>query len=64
MMLFLKNKSLLSMRAIDLMELNIRERCGKEFFYADLCITGLKVQTICSLRRGITYDFVTEYEYE
>lgn len=64
MMLFFKNKSQLSIRGLDLVEIDLKERFGKEFLSLDQCICGLKVKTCCSLRRGITYEFVTEYEYQ
>lgn len=63
MLLFFKNKTILSMRALDLIELNIRERLGKEFFYVDKCVCDLKMEMNCSLRRRISYKFTTEYSY-
>lgn len=63
-MLFLKNKTTLSMRSLDLIEMNLRTYSGKEFFRVDNCVLGLKVKTKCTFRRGITYNFVTKYEYQ
>lgn len=63
-MLFFKNKTTLSMRGLDLIEGNLRTKFGKEFFRVDNCILGLKIKTVCALRRGVTYDFVTKYEYQ
>lgn len=63
MLLFFKNKTLLSMRALDMIELNIKKGLGKEFFYVDKCMTGLKTEMKCSLRRGVSYSFTTEYSY-
>lgn len=55
--LLAEKKETLSMRALDLVELNTGVQ-------VDDCITQLKIKSTCQLRRGITYTFTTNYEYE
>lgn len=62
MMLYVKNKSVLQMRALELIEQNIKQ--SYSFFQVDHCITGLKIQAICNLRREIKYKFLTQYHYQ
>ena len=47
----------LSMRALDLVELNLGVR-------ADECITKLEVKSTCELQRNITDVFTTKFEYQ
>lgn len=64
MLLFMKDKVLLSMRALDLVEININLMKESSFFRVDLCITGIRAEGTCELRRGVTYQFVTKYQYQ
>lgn len=62
-MLLLCKKEQLTMRALDLVEQNIRVKEGKEFFAADACVTGAVFSINCPMRRGINYRFRTMYQY-
>lgn len=62
-MLFLCKKEQLTMRALDLVEQNLRVKHGKEFFEADACVTGAAFKINCPMRRGIDYRFRTMYQY-
>lgn len=62
-LLFLQKKEELSIRALDLIEMNIRKACGADFFRADYCITKAEIKSSAVLRRGITYRFQTYYGY-
>ena len=62
MMLYSKNKSILRMRALDIIEQNLKQ--SYSFFQTDNCVTGLKIQANCSLRRGTIYHFATQYHYQ
>ncbi len=62
-LLFLESKETLSMRMLDLIEWNMKTRLNCPSFEADACITKMRIQSICSLRRGITYQFSTYYAY-
>lgn len=64
MLLLLEKKELLTMRALDLIETNLRTRLGKDFFRVDTCITKLETKNRCSMRRGITYNFKTRFMYQ
>lgn len=64
MLLFLKGKSGLSIRALDLMEQDLKNQFENGFFAADSCVVGMKIQGTCKLRRGIEYQFETKYEYQ
>lgn len=61
-MLYMKEKTMLRMRALDLIELNLEQNLP--FLQVDQCVTGLKVESTCRLRRGINYQFVTKYHYQ
>lgn len=63
MLLLAKSKNLLTMRALNLVELNISNTEGKDFFKADSCITGAKFQMNCSMRRNVNYQFQVTYQY-
>lgn len=62
-LLVLEAKESLSMRCIDLIESNMRLK-GQEYFSGDACITNLKMDSTCRLRRGIKYRFRTVYGYQ
>ena len=57
MMLVLKSKEELSMRALDLVEMNLRSGMEKTFFRADACVSGADFDMTCYLRRGIRYQY-------
>ena len=63
MMLLTEKKEILSMRSLELIELNISGMEGKSFFKADACITGAKFQMKCAMRRNVTYEFLVSYQY-
>ncbi len=52
----------LAMRALDLIERNMALK-GKSFIQVDQLYCGLKISSISTLRRGITYAYNCEYEY-
>ena len=56
-------KETLTMRALDLIELNLINGHGKNFFRADACVTGAKFEVTCPIRRNINYRFQMEYQY-
>ncbi len=62
-LLLLSEKESLSMRALDLIEQNMRKTYGHSWFRVDQCISKIEVHSQCSLRRGITYEFSTYYGY-
>ena len=64
MMLVLKSKEELSMRALDLVEMNLRSGMEKTFFRADACISGADFDMTCYLRRGIRYQYHILYQYQ
>ena len=64
MMLVLKSKEELSMRALDLVEMNLRSRMEKTFFRADACVSGADFDMTCYLRRGIRYQYHILYQYQ
>lgn len=64
MMLVLKKKELLSMRALDLIELQIAKNEEKTWFRADYCVVGSTIHSKCRLERGITYQFSQTYQYQ
>ena len=63
-LLFMGEKKHLTMRAIDLIELNLSEREGLAFFKADNCIVNLGIDGTSHLGRGITYSFSVSYGYK
>lgn len=63
-LLFLESKEVLRMRMLDLIEWNMRLRLECPFFQADACITKVRIESLCHLRRGITYRFSTYYAYQ
>lgn len=62
-LLLLKQKETLTMRALDLVELNMRTASGKTEFRADACFTGAEFSIVCPMRRGIQYKFNTIFQY-
>lgn len=63
LMLLLEKKEVLSMRALDLIELQIAKNMEQTYFRADNCIVGSTIHTKCRLQRGITYQFEQTYQY-
>ena len=63
MMLMTKGRDVLTMRALNLVEVNISSMDEKSFFKADACITGAKFQIDCPMRRNIHYQFQVSYQY-
>ena len=51
MMLVLKSKEELSMRALDLVEMNLRSGMEKTFFRADACVSGADFDMTCYLEK-------------
>lgn len=64
MMLALKAKEELVMRALDLVEMNLRTGMRKTFFQADACVTGADFDMTSHLRRGIWYQYHILYQYQ
>lgn len=63
MLLFLKEKETVGMRALDMIEQNLRTTCKMGFFKADCCISRMEIKSNVRLRRGTTYKFRTYYGY-
>ena len=63
MLLFLTEEEKLAMRGMDLVELDLRYEKQYPWFRMDQCITSMKVQSTCKLRRGVEYDFPTAFAY-
>ena len=61
--LFLEKEEEITMRALDLMEMNLRNIQGLEFFKVDICVTRMEIKSRCSFRRGITYTFPLYFAY-
>lgn len=55
-LLLLTSRETLCMRALDLIERDTGIR-------ADSCITRIQIKSVCSLRRGLRYEFCTQYAY-
>lgn len=63
MMLTLKKKEDLGMKALDLIEMNLKTGEDKSFFRADACMTGIDLKATCRLRRAVTYKFNIPFRY-
>ena len=63
-LLFLKEKEKMTMRALDMTELCLRREKGLTWFRADCCVCKMELESTCSLRRGISYQFRTYYGYK
>lgn len=59
----LEKKEDVRMRALDLIEMNLRKQEETGFFRADACINKLEMETACRFRRGIVWHFHSYYEY-
>ena len=62
-LLFLEKKEALGMRALDLIENNLRTKHGLTSFRADQCVSKMEIDSTCKLRRGIHYRFSTYFGY-
>lgn len=56
-------KEKMRMRAIDMLEMNLRTQEDTQYFRADRAVNKIEMKTKCMFRRGITYEFRTYYEY-
>lgn len=56
MLLLLEKEEVLSMRALDLLEVNLG-------IQVDDCVTALQIRSRCEMQRYITDTFLTEYSY-
>lgn len=63
-LLFLEKREDVAMRALGIMEQNLRRIHGQTYFRADLCVSRLEVQSTCRFRRGVSYRFQTYYDYQ
>lgn len=63
MLLYLEAQDNLGMRTLDLIEQNIKNRYGQNFFQADACVSRIEFHSACVMRRGITYNFPTYFGY-
>ena len=63
MLLFLQKEEECTMRSLDIVEMNIRQKKG-EVFKIDSCVSKLEIQSICKIRERITYRFSTVYGYQ
>lgn len=62
-LLFLARKETIALRALGIIELNLRSVCGQAYFRTDLCVSRMEMRSSCRLRRGIRYQFKTYYGY-
>lgn len=62
-LLFFGKKEKTRMRALDLIEQNLRTEHGQTYFRADFCINRVEFLSTCSLRRGVTYRFPIYFSY-
>lgn len=62
--LFVKEESIIRMRLMDLMEMDIRKTMGNQSFKMDACIYQLKAQVNVSSKYGYGYSILREYSYE
>lgn len=63
-LLFLEKKEKASLRALDMIEQNLRKVHGLDFFRADYCVSKVQIKSKCSLRRDVAYRFLTYYGYQ
>lgn len=56
-------KETMRMRAVDMLEVNMRKQEGMDYFRADRSVNKVEIYTTCTFRRGIRYQFKTYYEY-
>lgn len=63
-LLFLEKKEKVSLRALSMIEQNLRKEHGADFFRADYCVSKIQIKSKVNLRRGVTYQFMTYYGYQ
>lgn len=63
MLLFAASQKRVVMQSLDVLEMNMQTEKG-DFFKVDNCVSKLEMKSSCRLRRGITYEFVTNYGYQ
>lgn len=61
---FLKSEQVCIMRALDLVETNLKRKFGTETFRVDHCVAKLQIKSKCKIRRGVNYQFSTYFGYE
>lgn len=64
MLLLMEKKEELTVRALDMIEQNIRKEAGNTSFRVDFCISKMEIQSIYQMRRGIKYEFKTAFRYQ
>lgn len=64
MLLFLAPKQTSGLRALGIIEQNLRKVYGQAYFRADLCISRVEFRSVCRLRRGIHYEFPIYFGYQ
>lgn len=63
MLLFTKSQEESVMRSLDVIEMNLQMKKGN-FFQVDHCVSKMEIRSLCHLRRGIHYEFITTYGYQ
>lgn len=63
MLLFLEERRNVRGRALDMIEQNLRTMHGQKYFHADQCVSRMGLSSICTFRRGISYQFSTYFGY-
>ncbi len=63
MLIFLQKEEECTMRSLDIVEMNIRQKRGN-FFRVDSCVSKLEIKSVCAIREKITYRFSTLYGYQ
>ena len=64
MMLFLAKRDTVALRSLGIIEQNMRKLYGQPYFRADYCIGKMEIRSVCSLRKGIQYQYKTYYGYQ
>lgn len=62
-LLFLEDDTQLTMRTLDRVEENLRQREGMSSFRADTCVTKLKLKNTAEIWNGFTYTFPAYFGY-
>lgn len=62
--LFLKSEDTLAMKALDLIEQNMRTETSNSSFCIDSCVVKLKTHNKAIIRDGLTYQFPMYFGYE
>lgn len=64
MLLFLENTDDVTMRSLDRIEENLRSEQNLDHFFADHCVTSLKMDNTVTLYDSLTYQFPVMFGYE